>query len=85
MIKVIGKNNTVKKMLGNIGFDLEKAKQMCIDTYKYKESTTGKIKGSFVLSKSVIGIIEQTKVYMDRFKDKKLFFVYMLQSMLVKK
>lgn len=85
LIKVIGKNNTVKKMLANIGFDIEKAKQMCIDTYKYKETTTGKVKGSFVLSKPVISIIEQTKVYMDKFKDKKLFFVYMLQSMLVKK
>jgi hypothetical protein len=72
-------------MLSNIGFDIEKAKQMCIDTYNYKEPTTRKVKGSFVLSKPVIGIIEQTKVYMDRFKDKKLFFVYMLQSMLVKK
>ena len=84
LIKVIWKNNTVKKMLQNIGFDLEKAKQMCIDTYKYKDSTVRKVKGSFVLSKPVISIIEQTKVYMDKYKDKKLFFVYMLQSMLIK-
>ncbi len=85
LIKVIGKNNTIKEMLENIWFDIKKAEQMCIDRYKYTETSNKKVKGSFVLSKPVISIIEQTKIYMDKFKDKKLFFVYMLQSMLVKK
>ena len=83
VVNILSRSKTLKSMLKNTGFDIERIIDIYRESYKsIKIPASKKMSGSFVLSTWSIKIIEKTKQMMDDYKDKKMFFLYILISIL---